>query len=365
MKVLLLGDAMIPVAGFEKASAELKAADKEITAVNWETDPVKLQDRRLIVEKQGPAAEPVLPEILAADKGTEMLLTLFAPISAAAMDALPDLRLVGAARAGQENLDVAAATERGIVMHNIMGRNAHAVSDFAIGLLFAEARNIARSHYGLKTGEWRKKYSNSDFTPEITGKTLGLIGFGYIGRLVAQKLAGFRLKLLVYDPFVPDEALRESNVTKVSLEDLFRQSDFISLHARMTDATKGLIGKDALGLMKPTAILINTARAGLIDEDALYDALKDKRIGGAALDVHSSEPLQKGSRWLELDNVTLTAHIAGTTAEALTNSPFLLVDDINKLLTGEKPQFILNPGVLEHPKVKAWLSERRKAVPKK
>ena len=123
-----------------------------------------------------------------------MLLTLFAPISADAMDALPNLRLVGAARAGQENLDVAAATERGIVMHNIMGRNAHAVSDFAIGLLFAEARNIARSHYALKNGEWRKKYYNSDFTPEITGKTLGLIGFGYIGRLVAQKLAGFKLK---------------------------------------------------------------------------------------------------------------------------------------------------------------------------
>jgi len=356
MKILLLGDAMIPVAGFEKACAELEAGDREITAKNWETDPVKLQDRRLVVEKQGPAAEPVLPEILGADKGTEMLLTLFAPISAAAMDALPNLRLVGAARAGQENLDVAGATERGIVMHNIMGRNAHAVSDFAIGLLFAEARNIARSHHALKNEEWRKKYSNSDFTPEITGKTLGLIGFGYIGRLVAQKLAGFKLKVLVYDPFVPEDALREFNAAKASLEDLFRESDFISLHARLTDATKGLVRKEVLDLMKPTAILINTGRAGLVDEDALFDALKNKRIGGAALDVHAFEPLQKGSRWLGLDNVTLTPHIAGTTAEALTNSPYLLVRDINKLLSGEKPQFILNPEVLEHPKVKAWLS---------
>ena len=108
--------------------------------------------------------------------------------------------------------------------------------------------------------------------------------------------------------------------------------------------------------MKPTAILINTGRAGLVDEDALFDALKNKRIGGAALDVHAYEPLQKKSRWLGLDNVTLTPHIAGTTAEALTNSPYLLVRDINKLLSGEKPQFILNPEVLEHPKVKAWLS---------
>jgi D-3-phosphoglycerate dehydrogenase len=362
MKVLILGDAMIPGVGFERACGELKVANKEIIVDDWEKDSVKLQNRRLVIEKQGPAAEPVLPMIRNADKDTEMLLTLFAPVSADALDALPNLRLVGAARAGQENLDVAAATKRGIVMHNIMGRNAHAVSDFAIGLLFAEARNIARSHYALKTEAWQKKYSNSDFTPEITGKTLGLIGFGYIGRLVAQKMAGFNLKVLVYDPHVSDETLREFNVIKASLNELFTQSDFISLHARLTDSTKGLVGKEYLGLMKPTGILINTARAGLIDEDALYDALKGKRIGGAALDVHSSEPLQKGSKWLGLDNVTLTAHIAGTTAEALTNSPFLLVHDINKLLAGESPQFILNPEVLDHPKIKTWLSGLRKAA---
>ncbi len=356
MKILVLGDAMIPHGGFVKACDELAVPDREIAAKDWETDPVNLQNRRLVIEKQGPAAEPVLPEILSADKGTEMLLTLFAPVSAGAMDALPSLRLVGAARAGQENLDVKAATERGIVMHNVMGRNAHAVSDFAVGMLFAEARNIARSHHALMNESWQKKFSNSDFTPEITGKTLGLVGFGHIGRLVAEKLSGFRLKLLVYDPFVSDDALREHNATKASLEDLFRQSDFVSLHARLTDATKGLVGKKVLDLMKPTAILINTARAGLIDDDALYDALKEKRIGGAALDVHASEPLQKGSRWLGLPNVTLTPHIAGTTADALTNSPYLLVRDINQLLTGGKPQFVINPEVLDHPKVKAWLS---------
>jgi D-3-phosphoglycerate dehydrogenase / 2-oxoglutarate reductase len=114
-----------------------------------------------------------------------------------------------------------------------------------------------------------------------------------------------------------------------------------------------------LKLMKPTAILINTARAGLIDDEALYEALKTKQIGGAALDVHSSEPLQEKSKWLELDNVTLTTHIAGTTAEALTNSPYILVEDINKLIAGEKPQFILNPEVLEHAKARAWLSSLR------
>jgi D-3-phosphoglycerate dehydrogenase / 2-oxoglutarate reductase len=364
MKLLVLGDAMIPGVGFEKACGELEIAEKEITVDDWERDPVRLQNRRLVIEKQGPAAEPVLPMILNADKSTEMLLVLFAPVSADAMAALPNLRLVGAARAGQENLDVATATKLGVVVHNIMGRNAHAVSDFAIGLLLAEARNIARSHNSLKNGTWQKKYSNSAFTPEIRGKTVGLIGFGYIGQLVAEKLSGFKAKLIAYDPFVSDSTLREFNVAKASIEDVFKEADFISIHARLTDSTKGLVGEKYLSLMKPTAILINTARAGLIDNEALYDALKKKQIAGAALDVHSSEPLQEGSKWLELDNVTLTSHIAGTTAEALTNSPYLLVRDINKLLGGQKPQFILNPEVLDNPKVKTWLSGLRRPAAK-
>lgn len=359
MKILCLGDWMIPGDNFRKACDELCVKNKEIVADNWETDSVKLADRRIAIEKNGPDAEPVLPMILDADRETEMLLVLFAPVSASAMDALPNLRLVGAARAGQENLDVAAATERGIVVHNIMGRNAHAVSDFAIGLLFAEARNIARAHLAIKQEIWRKNYVNSDFTPEITGKTLGLVGFGYIGRLMVQKLAGFKLKVLVYDPFVSEEVLREFGATKVTKEQLFSQADFVSIHARATESTKGLVGKELLDLMKPTAILINTARASLVDEDALFDALKNRRIGGAALDVHSSEPLQPKSRWLDLDNVTLTPHIAGTTAEALSNSPYLLVRDINRLLAGEQPQFILNPQVLDHPRVKEWLASLR------
>lgn len=359
MKILCIGDAMIQGTSFQKACEELKVTRKEIAAVDWESDPIKLQDRRLVIEKKGPAAEPVLPMIEQADRETEILLVLFAPVSAAAMDAMPNLRLVGAARAGQENVDVKAATERGIFVHNVMGRNAHAVSDFAIGLLFCEARNIARAHHGIMQGTWRKKFSNSDYIPEIMGKTLGLVGFGHIGRLVAQKMAGFNLRVLVYDPYVSEEELAKYNTIKVSKEELFQQADFISIHARLTESTKGLVGRDVLKLMKPTAILINTARAGLIDDDALYEALKNKQIGGAAIDVHDSEPLGENSRWLELDNVTLTTHIAGTTAEALTNSPYLLIRDINKLLVGEKPAFLLNPEVLDHPKAKAWLASLR------
>ncbi len=356
MNILCIGDVMIPGADFAKACGELHLANKSISSDDWEKNWDNLQNRRLVVEKKGPEAEPVLPQILDAEKSTEMLMVLFAPVSAAAMDAMPSLHLIGAARAGQENIDVPAATRRGILVHNIMGRNAHAVSDFAIGLLLSEARNIARAHHAIKQGVWQKTFANSDFIPEITGKTLGLVGFGYIGRLVAQKLAGFNLDVLVYDPFVPEEAIAEFKARKVSREELFSRADFISVHARLTESTKGMIGRDVLKLMKPTAILINTARAGLIDEDSLYEALREHRIGGAALDVHAFEPLGKESRWLELDNVTLTPHIAGTTVDALRNSPYILVRDINKLLDGAPPQFLLNPEVLENPRAKEWLA---------
>ena len=357
MKILCIGDVMIPGEQFRQACGEIAVPGREVAAVDWETDWDRLQNRRLVIEKQGPEAEPVLPQILSADKETEMLLVLFAPVSAAAMDALPRLRLVGAARAGLENVDVAAATKRGIVVHNIMGRNAHAVSDFAVGLLFAEARNIARAHHAVKSGTWQKTFPNSEVIPEITGKTLGIVGFGYIGQLVAKKLSGYDLTVLVYDPFVSDAALAKAGAAKVTKEELFSRADFVSIHARLTDENKGMVGRAEISLMKPTAILVNTGRAGLVNEDALYEALKEKRIAGAALDVFWTEPLPDGSRWRGLDNVTLTTHIAGTTADALRNSPYLLARDVNALLTGGEPRFIANREVLDHPDVKDWLEK--------
>jgi D-3-phosphoglycerate dehydrogenase len=356
MRILCIGDAMIPGAQFESACREFSASHNTIQVADWETNWDRLQNRRLVIETQGPDAEPVLPEILKADKSAEMLLVLFAPVPAAAMDALPSVRLIGAARAGLENVDVEAATKRGIAVHHLMGRNAHAVSDFVVGMLLSEARNIARAHQAIKAGGWRKEFLNSANVPELGRKTVGIVGFGYIGRLVAKKLAGFETRLLVYDPFVSDTVMRDYGVTPSSVDKILRESDFVTLHARLTPENKGLIGKEALALMKPTAILINTARAGLIDEDALYSALSEKRIAGAALDVFWTEPLPQGSRWLDLDNVTLTSHIAGTTSDALRNSPYLLVNDINKLLTGKGPEFIVNPEVLNTPRMKEWLS---------
>ena len=361
MNVLCIGDTMIPGKNIAEAAKELHIKPINIEKDDWETDWGKLQDRRLVIEKQGPAAEPVVSQILNANKNTEMLIVLFCPVSKDAIDALPNLKLIGASRAGLENIDVKHATEKGVIVHNLKGRNAHAVSDFTVGLILGEARNIARSHHAVKNGTWRKNFVNSDMIPELQGKTIGLVGFGYIGQLVAQKLSGFKVNVLVSDPYVSEEVIRKYHVKKVNTEDLLKNSDFVSLHARLSQENKDILGEEELSWMKKSAYLINTARAGLIQEDALFESLKDKKIAGAALDVFWQEPIAENSRWLTLDNVTLTSHIAGTTTEALTKSPFLLVQDINRLFEDNNPQFIVNPEVLEKVEVRKWLEKVRGA----
>lgn len=360
IKAVLLGDAMIPVAGFVKAWQErLGRFDPAPLAGEWEADWGQLQYRRLEVEKSGPEHEAV-PELVAGPGADgELLAGLFVPVSSKLIDAMPGLRIVGVSRAGVENVNVEAATKRGVAVFHVMGRNAHAVSDFAVGMMLAEARNIARAHHAIKTGQWRKTFANSDTVPELGGRTVGLVGFGYIGSLVARKLSGFNVRVLAFDPYADETQLRAQGVEPASLETVMAESDFVSLHARLSEENCGMIGQRQLAAMKPTAVLINTARAGLIDEAALAAALAEGRIAGAALDVFSTEPIPADSPFLQLDNVTLTTHIAGTTADALGNSPGLLMADIAKLLDGETPSFLVNPEVLDDPGFAAWLTSKR------
>ena len=361
LKTLLIGDAMILGSEFQLAAEKyLRDFLGEVKVGNWETDWPKLQDRRLQVEKQGPEIEPADPLVLQYGKEAEMLAGLFVPISSKVFAAMPKLRIVGVSRAGVENVNVAEATKRGIVVFNIEGRNAEAVSDFAIGLILSECRNIARAHFSIKSGQWRKAFSNSDWVPELKGKKVGIVGFGYIGRLIAQKLSGFGVTRLVFDPFVKAEEVVAAGCVPVDKETLFKDSDFVTIHARMSASTRNLVGEKELAGMKPTAYLVNTARAGLVDQNALIAALKEKRIAGAGLDVFIDEPLKADSPFLFLDNVTLTTHIAGTTKEALTRSPEILMEDIHKLLSGDKPRFVINREVLERPELQTWLAEVRR-----
>ncbi len=356
LRGILLGDAMIPSPGFVAAwDKYLGDFDGGAEAGEWESDWGQLQYRRLEVEKQGPEIESVPEKIAESDGTANVVAGLFVPINTGVFDALPDLRVVGVCRAGLENVNVEEANKRGVAVLNVMGRNAHAVSDFAVGMMIAEARNIARAHYSIKNNEWRKTFANSAHVPEMADSTVGLVGFGYIGQLVAKKLSGFGSRVVVYDPYAKPEVIEAAGVEQVELDDLLRQSDFVSLHARLTDENKGMINAERLALMKPTAVLVNTGRAGLVDQDALAEALSEGRIAGAALDVFTTEPLPEGSPLRELDNVTLTTHIAGTTEGALSNSPFLLMEDMAKLLKGEQPRFLVNPQVLEDERFKSWL----------
>jgi D-3-phosphoglycerate dehydrogenase len=361
MKALLVGDPMITSEMFKPAYEKyMKKYFKDMAMEDFEKEWSNLQDRRLKVEQQGPEIE-VVPDIVQKEgKDAELLAGLFVPVSSKLMDAMPNLKIVGLARAGKENINLEEATKRNILAFNVMGRNAEAVSDFAIGLMLSESRNIARAHLSIKQGGWQKEFSNADFVPQLKGKKVGIAGFGYIGQLVAQKLQGWDLEVLVYDAFVDDETIKEAGCTPVDKETLFKESDFLSIHLRLVEPTKGWVDEKHLKMMKKRAYLINTGRSGLIDMDVLFDLLKNKNIAGAALDVFDEEPLDENSKWKTLDNLTLTTHIAGTTTEVLTGSPFLLFEDIDRFLSGKKAKFILNPQVLESDSFKSWLEEVRK-----
>ena len=276
IETLLIGDAMILGSEFQLAAQKyLHDFLGEVKVGNWETDWPKLQDRRLQVEKKGLKLNLPIRWSCSMAKTWKYWPACSFPSLQRSSTLCPDCGWWGF-RAGIENVNVAEATKRGIVVFNIEGRNAEAVSDFAIGLMLSECRNIARAHFSIKSGQWRKAFSNSDWVPELKGKKVGIVGFGYIGRLIAEKLSGFGVTRLVFDPFVKPEDVVATGCVPVDKETLFKDSDFVTIHARMSASTKNLVGEKELAGMKPTAYLVNTARAGLVDQNALIATLKKR-----------------------------------------------------------------------------------------
>ena len=256
---------------------------------------------------------------------------------------MENLKIIGVSRANTANVDMKQATVKRIPVIGIAGRNASAVAEFTIGLMLAESRHIARSHRNLMNGKWMKDYG--DDPNEMEGKTIGIIGFGSIGQAVAAKLSGFGCQIIFYDPLVSQAV---NSAKKVTLDTLLSQSDFVTIHVRLGNETKKLMGKTQLALMKPSAFLINTARSEIVDQDALLEALAASRIKGAALDVFVDEPLPPDSPLLRLGNVTLTPHMAGATQESLTKSPLLLARNILRYLSADYDCGLRNKSVLEH-----------------
>ena len=341
MKIVGIGDLLIPPSDIENGFKRLADLDCETIVINWPLQSYEeLQHINLLVEQGGSEViEP--PEIvLDAIRDADVIITQFCPVTKHVIDSCPKLKAIGVLRGGVENINVPYASEKGILVFNTPGRNANAVADFTVGMLIAECRNIAKAHDELKKGNWVRDYTNAACVPDLCEKTVGIVGYGNIGRKVAKRLRAFDMQVIAYDPYV---SKADADVEMVSLEELLRRSDFVTLHSRMTDSTYHMIDEHMLSLMKPTAYLINTARSGLVDEEALYRCLKDRKIMGAALDVFDLEPPGKDYPLVTLDNITITPHLAGGTRDAFSHSPVLLLEELKEVLLHQKRSgYLLN-----------------------
>ena len=241
-----------------------------------------------------------------------------------------NLKVIGRAGVGIDNVDVDAATRRGIVVANAPESTVISAAEHTIGLLVALTRNIPQAHAALKQGRWeRKAYGGV----ELADKTLGVLGFGRIGQQVARRAAGLGMRVVAYDPFVSRERFRELGVERVdSDEEVYAAADFLTLHLPLTDETRKSINADAFGKMRDGVRIVNAARGALVDEDDLLDALKSGKVGGAALDVFSTEPYS--GPLLELDNVVVTPHLAASTEEAQDRAGVIIAEQVAAALGG-------------------------------
>ena len=223
------------------------------------------------------------------------------------------LQVIGRAGVGVDNIDLKAATHAGIVVQNTPLGNITSAAEHAVALLFSSVRNIPRADQGMKAGGWPKKGLTG---VELTGKTLGIMGMGKVGGIVARVAKALDMEIIVYDPYLTDRKAEELGVVKSDLDALLQKADFVTVHTPLTPETKSLLNKDKLKLMKKTARVINAARGGIVNEADLYEALKAGTIAGAALDVFETEPLAADSPLRKLDNVVLTPHLGASTEEA-------------------------------------------------
>lgn len=241
------------------------------------------------------------------------------------------LKAISKYGAGLDNIDLKTARELGIKVASAAGTNARSVAELTVGMFFALARNLTKHTAIVKDGGWERIQGI-----ELYGKTAGIIGLGNIGKEVARMAGGLGMRVIAYDPYFSDgDFLKKCGVEMVSLECVFKEADFVTLHVPLTEATAKIVNRDTLKLMKKTAFLVNTSRGGLIDEDALYEALKNGEIAGAAADVFSKEP-PDSHPLLTLDNFLLTPHIGAYTVEAVEKMAVKSVENLVKMLFGEK-----------------------------
>lgn len=259
-------------------------------------------------------------------------------VSAEVISAGKKLQVIGRAGVGVDNIDIEEATRRGIIVVNAPTGNTISAAEHTIALMLSLARYIPQANSVLKSGVWRR---NDYMGTELRGKTLGIIGLGNVGSEVARRAWGLEMKLTACDPFISADYARNLHVTLISPEELIKESDFITLHIPLTSSTKGLIGTKELALVKPTARIINTARGGLIDDQALAKAVREKRIAGAAIDVFSTEPTTE-SILFEEDNIIVTPHLGASTTEAQAMAARDIAEQIIDVFNGKPARYAVN-----------------------
>jgi len=293
---------------------------------------------------------PPKTEIIRKARDVDALVTLLSDkIDAKVFDAAPKLKIVAQMAVGFDNIDVAEATRRGIYVTNTPGVLTETTADFAWALLMAVARRVVEADKYVRSGQWKVSWHPSMLLGrDVYGATLGIVGTGRIGTAVARRAKGFNMKILYYDVVpMPPEIEKELGAKRVDLDTLLRESDFVSIHVPLIKETYHLINEEKLKLMKKTAYLINNSRGPVVDEKALYKALKEGWIAGAALDVFEQEPTPLDNPLLKLDNVVVAPHISSASYETRSRMAEMVAENLIAFFDGKTPPNLVNPDVVK------------------
>jgi D-3-phosphoglycerate dehydrogenase / 2-oxoglutarate reductase len=274
----------------------------------------------------------------------DAILTCFALVTDRVVRAAPRLQVIGRYGVGVDNIAVEEATNRDILVTNVPSYCEHEVAEHALALLLALARRLRTYDDGVRVGDW--SLARGEPIHRIDGSTLGIVGFGRIGRMLATKAQALGIAVVVHQPRLPEDEVRAVGVEPVSLDELARRSDYVSLHVPLSDETRHLVGRRFLRAMKPTAFLVNTARGAIVDPDALLEALRERSIAGAALDVFEPEQLPADDPLLALPNLIATPHVAYYSEESLVELGRRAAENVAAVLDGRRPAAVVNPEVL-------------------